>query len=84
LDYRIFQLHASFKVCAQIFQLQASFDVCAHIPSTLLVSTSYIASMVTHDAILDTFVTIVMQDVGFHVGLEQLHALPSTTFNSSY
>jgi hypothetical protein len=40
--------------------------------------------MVTHDAILDTFVTIVMQDVGFHVGLEQLHALSSTTFNSSY
>ncbi len=71
-------------MCAQIFQLQASFDVCAHIPSTLLVSTSYVAPMVTHDGILDTFVTIVMQDDAFHVGLEQLHALPSTTFNSSY
>ncbi len=36
----------------------------------------------THDGIGDTFVAIV-RDVGFHVGWEQLHALPSTTFNSS-
>ncbi len=36
----------------------------------------------THDLIRDTFVAIV-QDVGFHVRWKQLHALPSTTFNSS-
>ncbi len=36
---------------------------------------------ITHDAICDTFVAITW-DVGFHVGWEQLHALPSTTFNS--
>jgi hypothetical protein len=36
----------------------------------------------THDGIDDTFVAIVW-DVGFQVGWEQLHALPSTTFNSS-
>jgi hypothetical protein len=36
----------------------------------------------THDAIHDTFAAIAW-DVGFHVGWEQLHALPSTTFNSS-
>jgi hypothetical protein len=35
----------------------------------------------THDVIRDTFATIA-QDVGFHVGQEQLHALLSTTFNS--
>jgi hypothetical protein len=35
----------------------------------------------THDAIHNTFVAIV-QDVGFHVGQEQLHVLLSTTFNS--
>jgi hypothetical protein len=35
----------------------------------------------THDVICDTFATIT-QDVGFHVGRKQLHALPSTTFNS--
>jgi hypothetical protein len=36
----------------------------------------------THDVIHDTFVTIV-QNVGFHMGREQLHVLPSTTFKSS-
>jgi hypothetical protein len=36
----------------------------------------------THDAICNTFVAIT-QDVGFHMGQKQLHALPSTTFNSS-
>ncbi len=36
----------------------------------------------THDAIHYTFVAI-MKDVGFHVGQEQLHALPSNTFNFS-
>jgi hypothetical protein len=35
----------------------------------------------THDAIHDTFATIV-RDVGFHKGQKQLHALRSTTFNS--
>jgi hypothetical protein len=35
----------------------------------------------THDGIHDTFATI-MQDVNFHMGREELHALPSTTFNS--
>jgi len=35
----------------------------------------------THDVVCVTFVAI-MQDVGFHVGWEQLHAFPSTTFNS--
>ncbi len=35
----------------------------------------------THDAICDTFAAIT-QDVSFHMGREQLHALPSTTFNS--
>jgi hypothetical protein len=35
----------------------------------------------THDAILDTFASIAW-DVGFHVGQEQLHVLPPTTFNS--
>jgi hypothetical protein len=34
----------------------------------------------THDAIHDLFATI-MRDASFHVGQEQLHALPSTTFN---
>jgi hypothetical protein len=36
----------------------------------------------THDAIRDTFAAIA-QDADFHVGQEQLHALLSTTFNSS-
>jgi len=36
----------------------------------------------THDAVRDTFVTIVRDD-GFHVGWEQLHAFPSNMFNSS-
>ncbi len=35
----------------------------------------------THDTIHNTFATIVW-DVGFHMGRKQLHALPSTTFNS--
>jgi hypothetical protein len=35
----------------------------------------------THDVICDTFVAIV-QNVGYHVGWEQLHAFPSTTINS--
>jgi hypothetical protein len=35
----------------------------------------------THDAIHDTFVAIT-QNVGFHMGQEQLHAFPSTTLNS--
>jgi hypothetical protein len=35
----------------------------------------------THDAVRDTFVVIAW-DVYFHVGWEQLHALPSNTFNS--
>jgi hypothetical protein len=35
----------------------------------------------THDAFCDTFVTIGW-NVGFHMGQKQLHALPSTTFNS--
>jgi hypothetical protein len=34
----------------------------------------------THDAIRNIFVTIAW-DAGFHVGQEQLHVLPSTTFN---
>jgi hypothetical protein len=33
-----------------------------------------------HDAVHDTFITI-MGDIGFHMGREQLHTLPSTTFN---
>jgi hypothetical protein len=37
----------------------------------------------THDAIHDTFVAVVW-DASFHMGRKQLHALPSTTFNSSY
>ncbi len=37
----------------------------------------------THDAICNTFVAITW-DVGFHVGREQLHAFPSTTFNYSH
>jgi len=37
----------------------------------------------THDAIHDTFV-VIMRDDGFHVKRKQLHALPSTTFNSSH
>jgi hypothetical protein len=36
----------------------------------------------THDAILDTFAAIT-RDVGYHMGQKPLHALPSTTFNSS-
>jgi hypothetical protein len=35
----------------------------------------------THDAIHNTFATIVW-DASFHMGQKQLHALPSTTFNS--
>jgi hypothetical protein len=34
----------------------------------------------THDAICDTF-AIITQNVGFHVGQDQLHALLSTMFN---
>jgi len=37
----------------------------------------------THDAICDTFAAIA-QYASFHVGQEQLHAFPSTTFNSSH
>jgi hypothetical protein len=37
--------------------------------------------MGTHDVVRDTFVTIA-QDDGFHIGQKQLHALPSTIFNS--
>ncbi len=37
----------------------------------------------THDTICNTFFTI-MQNADFHVGWKQLHAFPSTTFNSSY
>jgi hypothetical protein len=36
----------------------------------------------THDAIHNLFATNAW-DVSFHVGQEQLHAFPSTTFNSS-
>ncbi len=39
--------------------------------------------METHDAICNTFVTIV-RDAGFHMGWKQLHALPSTTFKLSH
>ncbi len=39
--------------------------------------------MGTHDAVCNIFVTIA-QNVNFHIRQEQLHALPSTTFNSSY
>jgi hypothetical protein len=35
-----------------------------------------------HDEVHYTFATI-MQDVGFHMKQEQLHAIPSITFNSS-
>jgi len=35
----------------------------------------------THDVICDIFPTIT-QDVGFHMGREQLHVFPSITFNS--
>jgi hypothetical protein len=38
--------------------------------------------MGTRDVIRNTFAAIT-QDVSFHVGQEQLHALPSTMFNSS-
>jgi hypothetical protein len=37
----------------------------------------------THDAIRDTLVAIT-HDASFHMGRKQLHALPSTTFNSSH
>jgi hypothetical protein len=36
----------------------------------------------THNVVHDTFAAIA-RNVGFHVGRKQLHALPSTTFNSS-
>jgi hypothetical protein len=36
--------------------------------------------MGTHDVVCDTFVAIV-QNVGFHVGREQLYALPLIMFN---
>jgi hypothetical protein len=39
--------------------------------------------MGTHDAVCNTFATIV-RDAGFHMGWEQLHALFSTMFNSSH
>ncbi len=35
-----------------------------------------------HDAVHDTF-AIIVWDVNFHVGQEQLHVLPSNMFNSS-
>jgi len=38
--------------------------------------------MGTYDVVHDTFVTIV-QDVGFHMGREQLHVLLLIMFNSS-
>jgi hypothetical protein len=37
----------------------------------------------THDAICNTFVAIEW-DAGFHMGQEQLHVFPLTTFNSSH
>jgi hypothetical protein len=64
----------------------SAIDVCAHIPLTLHVCTccAYGNERTwTHDAVWNTFSTI-MQDVDFHVRWEQLHALPSTTLNSSY
>ncbi len=36
----------------------------------------------TYDGVCNTFATIAW-DVGFHMGWEQVHALPSTMFNSS-
>jgi len=39
--------------------------------------------METHDAVCNTFATIVW-DAGFHMGWKQLHALPSTTFKFSH
>jgi len=48
------------------------FLLCAH-------SSEHIG---THDAIHNTFATIAW-DVGFHLGWKHIHALPSTTFNSS-
>jgi hypothetical protein len=39
--------------------------------------------MGTHDVVCDTFVAIT-QNVNFHLRQEQLHALLSTMFNSSY
>jgi hypothetical protein len=36
----------------------------------------------THGVVHDTFATIV-RNASFHVGWEQLHVLPSNTFNSS-
>jgi hypothetical protein len=68
-------------------RLQASLDVCAHIPLTLWVSTFYVVHgnehIGTHDAIHNTFATIV-RNVGFHMGQEQLHVFFSTTFSFSY
>ncbi len=65
--------------------MQVSLDVCAHIPSTLWVHFLRCVrgneSMRTHDVIHDTFVAIV-RDVCFHIGREQLQAVPSTMFNS--
>jgi hypothetical protein len=59
---------------------------CAHIPSTLR---GYLLHCPhgnertkAHDEIHDTFANIA-RNVGFHMGRKQLHALISTTFNSS-
>jgi hypothetical protein len=61
--------------------------MCAHIPLTLWVSTFYVVHgnehIGTHDAIRNTFATIV-RNVSFHMGQEQLHVFFSTTFNFSY
>jgi len=65
--------------------LQVSLNACEHIPSTLWVHLLHCAHgnkrMGTHDVVHDTFAAIA-RDVGFHMVLEQLHALPSTMVNS--
>ncbi len=69
-------------------QLKAFLDMCVHTSHRpygihLLCCDHDNKHVKTHDAIRDTFATIA-QDFGFHMGKEHLHALPSTTFNSSH
>ncbi len=76
-----------------ILQLQVSFDVYAHIPSTLWVSTFYVMLMATSTwEPMMKFMTPLLPlckmlasiwDENNYMCFKQLHALPSTMFNSS-
>ncbi len=87
MDYlpQLFTQHFVHDLDYLIPQLQTSSNVCTHpinpVAIDLLCCVYGNESIRTHNVICDTFVAIT-RDASFHVGWEQLHVLPSTTFNS--